>query len=208
MRRMVVFLLLVPLAGCSSSPKAMPDLIGKRLDIARSDLKELGLEDGESIEVVGGGTFGALDESNWTVCDQEPKAKGEIGENVRVLIDRTCGSEDSFDAVATPAPTASATPEATVISPLPSGAASPTPSEAASPEPPRAVPKVAGLDLQTAQDTLQAAGFFNLRSHDASGRGRLQVFDRDWTVVDQTPSPGTISPTDQLIDLGAKKLGE
>ena len=44
------------------------------------------------------------------------------------------------------------------------------------------VPNVVGIDLQLAQDTLQAAGFYALRSHDATGQGRFQVLDRNWTV--------------------------
>lgn len=52
---------------------------------------------------------------------------------------------------------------------------------------------------------MQAAGFFALTSHDATGQGRLQVLDRNWTVVDQTPPAGTIADDTQTIDLGAVK---
>ncbi|MFF2085366.1 PASTA domain-containing protein [Nocardia sp. NPDC058176] len=47
------------------------------------------------------------------------------------------------------------------------------------------------MNLQDAQNTIQAAGVFYSRSEDASGRGRAQVMDRNWTVVAQTPAPGT-----------------
>lgn len=67
------------------------------------------------------------------------------------------------------------------------------------------VPNVVGIDLQLAQDTLQAAGFYVLRSHDATGQGRLQVLDRNWTVVDQTPSGGTVMLLSEVVDLGAVK---
>ncbi len=48
----------------------MPDLTAKRLDIALSDLDRAGY--GDEPEVLGGGMFGVVDESNWTVCDQAP----------------------------------------------------------------------------------------------------------------------------------------
>ncbi len=67
------------------------------------------------------------------------------------------------------------------------------------------VPNVVGIDLQLAQDALQAAGFYVLRSHDATGQGRFQVVDRNWTVVDQTPAGGTVIPLSGVVDLGAVK---
>lgn len=48
-----------------------------------------------------------------------------------------------------------------------------------------------GMDLQTAQDLVQDAGVFFSRSEDATGRGRNQIIDRNWTVVDSTPPAGT-----------------
>jgi hypothetical protein len=68
------------------------------------------------------------------------------------------------------------------------------------------VPSVVGKDLQLAQDTMQAAGLYNLKSHDSTGRGRLQVLDRNWRVTDQSPSAGATVTKDQLIDLGARKF--
>ena len=68
------------------------------------------------------------------------------------------------------------------------------------------VPSVVGKDLQLAQDTMQAAGLYNLRSHDSTGQGRSQVLDRNWQVTDQTPPAGTLVTEGQLIDLGAKKF--
>ncbi|MEV0550337.1 calcium-binding protein [Nocardia salmonicida] len=47
------------------------------------------------------------------------------------------------------------------------------------------------MNLQAAQNTIQTAGVFFSRSTDASGRGRAQVMDRNWTVVAQEPAPGT-----------------
>jgi hypothetical protein len=70
------------------------------------------------------------------------------------------------------------------------------------------VPNVVCMDLQEAQDTLQSAGFYTMTSRDASGRGRRQVVDRDWTVTGQTPSPGgTYRKTTEMV-LRAVKDGE
>jgi hypothetical protein len=106
-RLLLAALILLPACGGSSSDLT-PKLVGKRLDIAKSDLKGAGVDE-EKIQVVGGGAFGALDESNWTVCDQEPDAGVELSDAPRLLIDRTCGAEDTFEAAAgTPAPTSEA----------------------------------------------------------------------------------------------------
>jgi hypothetical protein len=48
-----------------------------------------------------------------------------------------------------------------------------------------------GTDLQLAQDLVQAAGVFLSLSEDATGQGRMQVMDRNWTVLYATPDPGT-----------------
>ncbi|MGW3654758.1 hypothetical protein ACWD6R_03125 [Streptomyces sp. NPDC005151] len=66
------------------------------------------------------------------------------------------------------------------------------------------LPNVVGMDLQAAQDTAQAAGFFLLDDQDASGQGRLQILDRNWTVCSQDPAPG-MHPTSGLVTLYAVK---
>jgi beta-lactam-binding protein with PASTA domain len=54
------------------------------------------------------------------------------------------------------------------------------------------VPNTVCMDLQLAQEKAHAAGYYgNLRSQDASGRGRHQFYDRDWVVVSQNPGAGT-----------------
>jgi hypothetical protein len=53
------------------------------------------------------------------------------------------------------------------------------------------MPNVVCMDLQQAQDTIQAAGVFFSRSEDATGEGWMQIVDRNWIVVAQTPAPGT-----------------
>jgi hypothetical protein len=48
-----------------------------------------------------------------------------------------------------------------------------------------------GTDLQDAQDLVQETGVFLSQSEDATGEGRMQVIDSNWTVVAQRPEPGT-----------------
>jgi hypothetical protein len=52
------------------------------------------------------------------------------------------------------------------------------------------MPSVVCMNLQDAQNKIQAAGVFFSRSNDATGRNRLQILDRDWIVVSQMPAPG------------------
>lgn len=89
----------------------------------------------------------------------------------------------------------------------------PTPDAPATTAPPgdtgaAPLPDVVGMDPQLAQDTMQAAGFYGLISHDATGEGRLQVLDRNWTVCDQSPAADTATAADTIIDLGAVKDDE
>lgn len=69
------------------------------------------------------------------------------------------------------------------------------------------LPNLVGKGLQYAQDTAQAAGFYNLTSHDASGRSREQILDRNWKVCTQKPKPGTKN-TDAEVDFGTVKTEE
>ncbi|MFH8937806.1 PASTA domain-containing protein [Streptomyces griseosporeus] len=69
------------------------------------------------------------------------------------------------------------------------------------------LPDMTGKGLQSAQDQAQAAGFRHLASHDALGRGRHQVLDRNWKVCAQTPKAGE-HPTDTEVDFATVKLEE
>lgn len=87
-------------------------------------------------------------------------------------------------------------------------APSPPPARTVEPEPPAvALPNLVGKGLQAAEDEAQSAGFFALASHDALGRRRDQVQDREWTVCFQDPAPGP-APGSTLVVLGAVRLGE
>jgi PASTA domain-containing protein len=185
------------LAGCSGDKKeaAVPDVVGERLDLAQSHMKDAGLE----YEALGGGTLGIVVESNWTVCQTEPAAGATGAKKVKLIVDRVC-SERQSGVVGT---TSSSTTGTTALTTTTTAS---TPASGNSSPAKIAVPNVVGKDLQTAQDTMQAAGLYMLRSHDSTGRNRSQVLDSNWMVTDQTPAAGTKVDADQLIDLGAKKF--
>lgn len=70
------------------------------------------------------------------------------------------------------------------------------------------VPNVIGKNHQSAQDTMQDAGLFNLSEEDATGQGRLLLWDRNWVVVSQSPAPGTRVREDATITLRSKKYSD
>jgi beta-lactam-binding protein with PASTA domain len=72
----------------------------------------------------------------------------------------------------------------------------------------KTVPNFVGMGLQSAQDTAQSHGFYSLKSHDALGRDRMQILDRDWKVCSQNVKAGTTASTDTELDFGAVKLSE
>ncbi|HEV7534197.1 MAG TPA: hypothetical protein VGP90_01105 [Acidimicrobiia bacterium] len=73
---------------------------------------------------------------------------------------------------------------------------------------PGRMPRLSCFDLQEAQDTLQSAGFTALASRDATGRGRHQIVDRDWTVTGQAPPPGGTWPKTTRVTLQAVRHDE
>ena len=69
------------------------------------------------------------------------------------------------------------------------------------------MPDVTCMNLQAAQNAIQAAGVFYSRSDDATGAGRNQLVDSNWIVVRQSPRAGTpIGEGDAM--LSAVKIGE
>ena len=70
------------------------------------------------------------------------------------------------------------------------------------------VPDVVGKNHQYAQDTMQAVGLYNLDEEDATGQGRMLLWDRNWEVVEQVPAAGTMVTEDTVILLRSKKIGE
>ncbi|MFF7202811.1 PASTA domain-containing protein [Streptomyces sp. NPDC008141] len=65
-----------------------------------------------------------------------------------------------------------------------------------------------GMGLQEAQDSAQAVGFFFLTSHDSTGAGRMQVFDRNWKVCSQSVAAGRTVDVGTELDFGTVKLSE
>ena len=87
--------LLLGLTGCGSdeATAVMPDVTGLQLDVALSDIERAGFTD--EVDVLGGGVFGVVDESNWVVCEQEPGAGQSLNSAPRLTVDRSCGTDDS-----------------------------------------------------------------------------------------------------------------
>lgn len=67
------------------------------------------------------------------------------------------------------------------------------------------VPDVSGMNHQQVQDTMQAAGLYNLREVDGKGLGRALVVDRNWVQTGQSPAAGTRVAPDTVITLTAVK---
>jgi hypothetical protein len=61
----------------------LPDVVGQRLDVAEDELQDAGV----AYEIIGGGTFGVLDHTGWTVCEQRP-APGAESQHVKLIVDR------------------------------------------------------------------------------------------------------------------------
>ncbi|MBA4608253.1 hypothetical protein H1W00_07165 [Aeromicrobium sp. Marseille-Q0843] len=70
------------------------------------------------------------------------------------------------------------------------------------------MPKLAGENLQLAQDMLQALGSYGLIQNDALELGRFQVLDANWKVCAQKPKAGKKVPIDTIVELDAVKLEE
>jgi hypothetical protein len=70
------------------------------------------------------------------------------------------------------------------------------------------LPDVVGLDHQLAQDTMQGAGLSNLAEEDATEQGRMLLWDRNWTVVEQEPEAGIMVNEDRAIILRSKRDAE
>ncbi|MGY1810148.1 hypothetical protein ACI8AF_22505 [Blastococcus sp. SYSU D00669] len=114
-------------------------------------------------------------------------------------------SESSSSQPALPPPSS-----APVVPPVAS-----TPSTVAPTEAPQApvvnfaMPDFVGMDLQTAQNLVQANGVFLSLSHDLLG-SRNQMVDSNWVVCDQNIPAGqqVTGDVEGLIDFGVVKRGE
>ncbi len=82
-------LVLVGTACGSTRPKAVPDVTGKRLDVAEDTLDASGLE----YRTAGGGAFGIIVRSHWYVCEQAPAPK-KVARSVLLTVARSCTVPD------------------------------------------------------------------------------------------------------------------
>lgn len=71
--------------GCGGEANAVPDVEGKRLDVAQELLDDAGL----GYEVVGGGELGVIVRRNWQVCKQSPRP-GRRAKSVELRVGRSC----------------------------------------------------------------------------------------------------------------------
>jgi beta-lactam-binding protein with PASTA domain len=80
----------VCLTGCGAAqPRSVPNVTGERLNVAEDRLDAVGLDYSAS----GGGTFGIVIRSNWTVCTQRP-APRHVASSVRLSVARSCSIPD------------------------------------------------------------------------------------------------------------------
>lgn len=73
------------------------------------------------------------------------------------------------------------------------------------------MPDLVGANLQDAQNAIQALTDFGIAvttSTDATGAGRAQLLDNNWTVCAQNVAPGETITADTDIDFAAVKLDE
>lgn len=185
----------------------MPDVVGKRLDIAISDVQRAGFED--EIEVLGGGMFGVVDESNWTVCRQKPASGTEISAAPRMTVERTCNIGDALAPGSATAGSAEddageANDDRTAANPAKKKKRKPAAAVAET----FVMPPLVGVNLQRAQDLLQSRGSFLLTQTDGTGQDRYQVLDYGWKVCAQDPVAGTVTDLATLVELVAVKLSE
>ena len=85
-------------------------MCSKKLDVAKSAIKDAGFED--EVRVDGGGTFGIVKESNWEVCDQSPAAGEAASDTPLLKVDRSC--DDDAEPSETSKPSEPAGPVLTV----------------------------------------------------------------------------------------------
>jgi beta-lactam-binding protein with PASTA domain len=70
------------------------------------------------------------------------------------------------------------------------------------------VPDVSGMNHQDAQNKMQAAGLYNLREVDSTGKHRAMILDRNWCQTGQDPKPGAKVGKQAVITLYARKCDE
>jgi beta-lactam-binding protein with PASTA domain len=209
-----VVLATAPVACAENEDVVMPDVMTKRLDVALSDLERAGVED--EAELLGGGTFGVIDESNWYVCEQEPTAGGVVGSIPRLTVDRSCDTGNKPKGNESETETE---PEAKPDKDSDEGGSGNTREPRSRDRDERGggnanvvdtfvMPVLVGMNLQDAQDRLQASGSYFLTQTDGTGLGRFQVLDSGWKVCGQLPAAGSTTALSTIVELIAVKVDE
>ena len=110
---------------------------------------------------------------------------------------------------ATVAPTTTPAPVTVTVTQTPPPVTSSAPAPVTAPVVDFTMPDLVGIDLQTAQNTIQGNGVFLSRSHDLLGM-RNQVLDSNWVVCTQSIPAGqqVTGDAEGLIDLGVVKREE
>lgn len=162
--------------------------------------------------------FGVVDQTNWTVCDQDPAPGETVSGTPRLTVDRSC---EGIDDLAGDSEPEAAEPE---VEPETEAEAEPEaePTEAREVRKPKQkkrrstgqasetflMPALVGANLQDAQDHLQALGSYLMTQNDATGMERFQVLDSGWKVCAQIPAAGATVSVARMIDLRVVKLDE
>ena len=93
MKKLLAFLAIAVaafLTGCGSAhARPVPDVTGERLNVAEDRLDAVGLR----YEASGGGLFGVVVRSNWTVCRQSPAPRRKAT-SVLLSVARSCWIPD------------------------------------------------------------------------------------------------------------------
>lgn len=108
----------------------------------------------------------------------------------------------------TPAPAPAPAPATTSVAPAPQPAPTSPPAPVATSW---VMPDLVGANLQDAQNAIQDLTDFGIAvttSTDATGAGRSQLLDRNWTVCAQNVAPGATITADTAIDFAAVQLDE
>lgn len=75
-------------ASRTGHSQTVPNEIKVRLDVAEEEVESNNL----SYKIVGGGTFGVIVKSNWTVCEMKPSPGTRVAprSTVRLIVARSC----------------------------------------------------------------------------------------------------------------------
>lgn len=214
--------------GADDAGAVMPDVIGRQLDIALSDITDAGFDD--DVDVDGGGTFGVVVESNWTVCAQSP-APGQPLDAPKLTVDRECeaAADASSPPVDTEAPAPTEVPTADTEAPVvtdasPAETGAPAPTEAPADPPAITEPVAPADDTLTADNSPELAAILvegdycsdSIEAFAATYRGRTIEFDGyiatfalhgdydtrwDFLIAAGDP-PTAVGPAFQFLDVG------